>query len=74
MKQQLERRNSTYKEVINQWRSFKEFKEGDMVMVYLENERFLSNSYNKLKYQKIGHCSVMRKINKHVYKVDLISD
>lgn len=71
VKQCIEKSNAKYKSVANQQRRYKEFRVGDKVLVYLRKERFLTGTYNKLKYKKIRLCRIVRKCGANAYKVNL---
>ena len=50
------------------------FNEGNLVMVYLWKEWFPRGTYHKLKYNKIGPCDILKKINGNSYTVDRLDD
>ena len=41
-----------------------------MVLVHLRKERFFIDTYNKLKYKKIGPCHIVKKHGANTYQVD----
>jgi hypothetical protein len=43
-------------------------------MIYLGKEWFPRGTYHKLKYNKIGSCNILKKINDNAYKVNLPAD
>lgn len=40
----------------------------------LDKDRFLTGTYNKMKYKKIGPCQIIKKINKNANGVDLMTE
>ena len=47
---------------------------GYIVLVHLKKERFLTDTYNKLKYNKIGPCIIIKKNRENAYHMDLIEE
>ena len=50
------------------------FEEGDLILAYLEKERFRRGTYNKLKLKKIGPCKILRKFSANAYEIELLDD
>ncbi|GAV74187.1 hypothetical protein CFOL_v3_17668 [Cephalotus follicularis] len=73
VKKKLAEVNAKYKTVADSHMRVKVFKEGDMVMVILKNERFPVDTYNKLKPQKYGPYKIVHRINDNAYVMDLPS-
>ena len=74
VRQKLKASNAKYKEVVDKKRCEKIFNVGDLVLVYLQKERFPIGTYNKLKDKKYGSFQITKKINNNAYMVALLPE
>ena len=50
------------------------FEVGDLVLAHLRRERFPKREYNKLKFKKIGPCTILRIFFANAYEIELPPD
>ena len=63
--------NQTYKSQADKHQRFKEFKEGDLVMIHLRKVRLPAGKYSKLQPKKIGRYQIIKKFGDNAFKIDL---
>lgn len=73
IKSHIERMNAQYKEYADKRRRYKEFEEGDLVLVHL-NKHGLPIGCSKLQNKEYGPFTIQKKINNNSYVIDLPSE
>ena len=74
IREQLKLSSQAYKSKVDAHRICLEFKEGDLVKVYLQKERFRVGTYEKLKQRKFGPCQELRRFGQNKYCIELPKD
>ena len=68
---QIEKMNQAYKTQADKHQRFKEFKEGDLVMIHLRKARLPAGKYSKIQPKKIGPYPIIKRFGDNAYKIDL---
>lgn len=70
VKRKLQDINLKYKSRTYLKRREVNLEEGDLVMIQLRKDKFPRGTYNKLKWKKIGPCTILRKFSSNAYEVE----
>lgn len=74
VKAKLEESNAKYAFAANKHHRVKTFADGDLVMVYLQKNRFPTGTYKKLKAKKLCPFPILQKQGDNAYILDLPSN
>lgn len=66
--------SQAYKSKVDAHRRSLEFREGDLVKVYLQKEGFLVGTHGKLKQRKFDPCQELRRLGQNIYCIELPKD
>lgn len=72
VREHLKQSSQAYKSNVDAHKRSFEFKEGDLVMVYLHKEIFHANTYNKIKQRKFSLCRVLKLLRQNAYRIELL--
>ena len=67
----MQTNNDSYKQREDQHRRQKVLQAGELVMAHLRKEWFPRGTYNKVKYQKIGPCQILKNICDNAHRLEL---
>ncbi|KAJ8647929.1 hypothetical protein MRB53_000952 [Persea americana] len=68
------KQNEKYRNNANKHRKPVAFKDGDLVWIHLQKERFPPRRYDELKPQADGPFKVLQRIGENAYKIELLGD